>query len=152
MRTVYPTERDHRPGRRTVPQQKEADKIRKHIAGHEGKLANEAFVAKAPADVVAGIRETLAGLKNQLASVEEIIRDLVGECYIPYAGSDHQLLVEGTPDWAALGLQEADWPIHAPRLMILAIESRQMAVRAHFHEDSVIRVGSYEGCGWDSTC
>jgi valyl-tRNA synthetase len=59
-------------------QQKEADKIRKHIAGHEGKLANEAFVAKAPADVVAGIRETLAGLKNQLGSVEEIIKDLGG--------------------------------------------------------------------------
>ncbi|RLS55737.1 MAG: valine--tRNA ligase [Planctomycetota bacterium] len=59
-------------------QQKEADKIRKHIAGHEGKLANEAFVAKAPADVVAGIRETLAGLKNQLGSVEEIVKDLGG--------------------------------------------------------------------------
>jgi valyl-tRNA synthetase len=59
-------------------QQKEADKIRKHIAGHEGKLANEAFVAKAPAEVVAGIRETLAGLKNQLGSVEEIIKDLGG--------------------------------------------------------------------------
>ena len=59
-------------------QQKEADKIRKHIAGHEGKLANEAFVAKAPADVVAGIRGTLGGLKNQLTSVEELIKDLGG--------------------------------------------------------------------------
>ena len=59
-------------------QKKEADKIRKHIAGHEGKLSNESFVSRAPADVVAGIRETLAGLKNQLTSVEEIIKDLGG--------------------------------------------------------------------------
>ncbi|MFO1008084.1 MAG: valine--tRNA ligase [Planctomycetaceae bacterium] len=59
-------------------QKKEADKIRKHIAGHEGKLSNESFVSRAPADVVAGIRETLAGLKNQLISVEEIIKDLGG--------------------------------------------------------------------------
>ena len=59
-------------------QKKEADKIRKHIAGHESKLGNAAFVAKAPAEVVAGIRETLAGLKNQLASVDEIIKDLGG--------------------------------------------------------------------------
>jgi valyl-tRNA synthetase len=59
-------------------QKKEADKIRKHIAGHEGKLSNESFVSRAPADVVAGIRETLTGLKNQLTSVEEIIKDLGG--------------------------------------------------------------------------
>ncbi len=59
-------------------QQKEADKIRKHIAGHESKLGNQAFVAKAPADVVAGIRETLAGLNKQLESVVEIIKDLGG--------------------------------------------------------------------------
>ena len=59
-------------------QQKEAEKIRKHIAGHESKLNNAAFTAKAPADVVAGIRETLAGLYKQLESVAEIIKDLGG--------------------------------------------------------------------------
>ncbi|REJ91466.1 MAG: valine--tRNA ligase [Planctomycetota bacterium] len=57
-------------------QEKEAEKLRKHIAGHEGKLANESFVSKAPPEVVADVRETLDGLKKQLASVEEILRDL----------------------------------------------------------------------------
>jgi valyl-tRNA synthetase len=57
-------------------QQKEAEKLRKHIAGHEGKLNNENFVGKAPPEVVANVRETLEGLRKQLASVEEIIRDL----------------------------------------------------------------------------
>ncbi len=66
------------PAAELARQKKEADKIRKHIAGHEAKLGNAAFVAKAPAEVVAGIRETLAGLKNQLGSVEEIIKDLGG--------------------------------------------------------------------------
>jgi valyl-tRNA synthetase len=57
-------------------QTKEAEKLRKHIAGHEGKLSNESFTAKAPPDVVAQVRETLDGLKRQLASVEAVIRDL----------------------------------------------------------------------------
>ncbi len=57
-------------------QQKEADKLRKHIKGNEGKLNNEKFTANAPDDVVAGVRETLENLKKQLASVEEIIADL----------------------------------------------------------------------------
>ena len=57
-------------------QQKEAEKIRKHIAGHEGKLKNENFTAKAPPEVVEQVRETLDGLKKQLTSIEEIIRDL----------------------------------------------------------------------------
>ena len=59
-------------------QQKEAEKLRKHIAGHEAKLNNENFVGKAPPEVVANVRETLEGLRKQLASVEEIIRDLSG--------------------------------------------------------------------------
>ncbi|WP_437205429.1 valine--tRNA ligase [Planctomicrobium sp. SH664] len=57
-------------------QQKEAEKIRKHIAGHEGKLNNESFVSKAPENVVAQVRETLEGLKRQLASIEAVIADL----------------------------------------------------------------------------
>ncbi|WP_437225063.1 valine--tRNA ligase [Planctomicrobium sp. SH661] len=57
-------------------QMKEAEKIRKHIAGHSAKLENESFVSKAPPHVVEQIRVTLEGLKNQLKSVEEIIADL----------------------------------------------------------------------------
>jgi valyl-tRNA synthetase len=57
-------------------QKKEAEKIRGFIAGHEKKLNNESFVSRAPADVVASVRETLAGLQNQLTSVEQIIADL----------------------------------------------------------------------------
>src|SRR5690606_37885099 len=56
--------------------QKEAEKLRGHIKGAEAKLSNEKFTAGAPADVVAGVRETLANLQKQLISVEEIIRDL----------------------------------------------------------------------------
>lgn len=57
-------------------QQKEAEKLRKLIAGSESKLGNESFVSKAPAHIVDGIKETLATLQKQLASAEEIIRDL----------------------------------------------------------------------------
>ena len=59
-------------------QKKEADKIRGFITGHERKLANESFVAKAPPEVVEQVRDALAGLKKQLASIEEIIRQLGG--------------------------------------------------------------------------
>lgn len=57
-------------------QQKEAEKLRGFILGHERKLGNQSFVAKAPVDVVDQVRETLEGLKKQLLSVEEIIRQL----------------------------------------------------------------------------
>jgi valyl-tRNA synthetase len=57
-------------------QQKEAEKIRKHIQGHEGKLANANFTSKAPPEVVANVRETLEGLRKQLTRVAEIIADL----------------------------------------------------------------------------
>jgi len=59
-------------------QKKEAEKLRGFITGSERKLANESFVAKAPPEVVEQVRETLAGLQKQLASVEEIIRQLGG--------------------------------------------------------------------------
>jgi valyl-tRNA synthetase len=55
---------------------KEAEKLRGFIAGHEKKLSNESFVQKAPEPVVADVRETLANLKGQLASVEESLRQL----------------------------------------------------------------------------
>ncbi|QDU36775.1 Valine--tRNA ligase [Maioricimonas rarisocia] len=57
-------------------QEKEAEKLRKHVAGHEAKLKNENFVSRAPEHVVADVRETLEGLQKQLASVEAIIADL----------------------------------------------------------------------------
>ncbi|MBI3861685.1 MAG: class I tRNA ligase family protein [Planctomycetia bacterium] len=57
-------------------QKKEAEKIRGFITGHQRKLANESFVAKAPPEVVEQVREMLAGLEKQLASVEDIIRQL----------------------------------------------------------------------------
>lgn len=57
-------------------QQKEADKLRGFIAGHQKKLSNDGFMAKAPEKVIADIRETLAGLKTQLENVERIIAEL----------------------------------------------------------------------------
>ena len=47
--------------------------------GHERKLSNESFVAKAPPEVVEQVRETLAGLRKQLQGVEEAIRQLTAE-------------------------------------------------------------------------
>jgi valyl-tRNA synthetase len=60
-------------------QTKEAEKIRGFIVGHERKLSNESFVAKAPPEVVEQVRETLAGLRKQLQGVEEAIRQLTAE-------------------------------------------------------------------------
>lgn len=60
-------------------QRKEAEKLRGFIAGHAKKLSNESFTAKAPRDVVEQVRETLAGLQKQLASVEDIIKQLSGD-------------------------------------------------------------------------
>jgi len=57
-------------------QLKEAEKIRNFIRGHEAKLTNESFVARAPEAVVTQTREALAGLKKQLESVELIITQL----------------------------------------------------------------------------
>jgi valyl-tRNA synthetase len=59
-------------------QRKEAEKIQGFILGNERKLANESFVARAPAEVVEQVRESLASLRKQLASIEEIVRALGG--------------------------------------------------------------------------
>jgi valyl-tRNA synthetase len=50
--------------------------VRGFIVGHEKKLTNQSFVDRAPLEVVAEVRETLAGLQKQLASIEEIIKQL----------------------------------------------------------------------------
>ena len=55
---------------------KEADRLRKGIESNEKKLQNEAFVAKAPADVLQQTRDVLESYKKQLASVEQIIQAL----------------------------------------------------------------------------
>ena len=57
-------------------QGKEAEKLRQHIASNEKKLQNESFMAKAPPDVVDQVRDHVATLKKQLASVEEMIAAL----------------------------------------------------------------------------
>jgi valyl-tRNA synthetase len=57
-------------------QSREAEKVRGFIRGHEGKLSNPGFLAKAPEKVVAEIRETLENLRAQLAAAERIIADL----------------------------------------------------------------------------
>ena len=56
--------------------QKESEKLRGFIAGADKKLQNEGFMAKAPADVVEGIRATKAVQEAQLESIERIIREL----------------------------------------------------------------------------
>jgi len=57
-------------------QEKEANRLRGFIQGHEKKLSNESFVERAPAEVVDNVRSTLAGLQQQLASVEETLHQL----------------------------------------------------------------------------
>ncbi len=57
-------------------QMKEAEKLRGFIAGSEKKLSNASFTDRAPPEVVQEVRDTLAQQLKQLASVEEIIRQL----------------------------------------------------------------------------
>jgi len=59
-------------------QQKQAEQIKKLIATNQSKLANENFVSKAPAEIVAGLREQLATQETQLANIDAIIKDLGG--------------------------------------------------------------------------
>ncbi|MGP1584940.1 MAG: valine--tRNA ligase, partial [Schwartzia sp. (in: firmicutes)] len=55
---------------------KERDGLVNEIARTEGKLANEKFVAKAPAEVVAKEREKLSAAKEKKRVVEERLRYL----------------------------------------------------------------------------
>jgi valyl-tRNA synthetase len=54
-----------------------ADK-RKQVEAKKGKLANEGFVARAPAEVVQQERDAIAELEKQIAALEENLRDLAG--------------------------------------------------------------------------
>ena len=55
---------------------KELEKLRKGIAMTEGKLKNEKFLAKAPADVVQSEKEKLAAAQEKISSVESRIEQL----------------------------------------------------------------------------
>jgi len=57
--------------------QAEVEKLKKHIEASKKKLANKNFVDRAPADVVAGVKETMAGNQKQLQSVQETIDQLL---------------------------------------------------------------------------
>ncbi len=59
--------------------EKEREKIEKLIQGKEKKLSNQQFVEKAPADVVQRERESLAEMKQQLASITSTLAMLGGK-------------------------------------------------------------------------
>ncbi|MCA9068130.1 MAG: class I tRNA ligase family protein, partial [Planctomycetaceae bacterium] len=56
--------------------EKKLEEIQGFIKGHEKKLSNENFVNKAPDHVVNDVRETLANLKSQEESIQEMLRQL----------------------------------------------------------------------------
>ncbi|HEB54109.1 MAG TPA: valine--tRNA ligase, partial [bacterium] len=56
--------------------EKEAAKLTGRIASIEKKLANEGFLAKAPAEVVAKERDNLGGVRAELAGVQQALADL----------------------------------------------------------------------------
>ena len=56
----------------------ELEKKAKHKTGVENKLSNDKFVNGAPADVVAGVRETLETVTKEIESIEKMIKDLGG--------------------------------------------------------------------------
>ncbi|MAG94835.1 MAG: valine--tRNA ligase, partial [Planctomycetaceae bacterium] len=58
--------------------EKKAQQLRGFITGAQKKLGNANFTDKAPTEVVNDVRETLVANEKQLASVEEIVRQLGG--------------------------------------------------------------------------
>ena len=55
---------------------KELEQLAKHIAGTEARLANEAFVSKAPPAVLAGARRQLADQQAKRAELERLLKAL----------------------------------------------------------------------------
>jgi len=55
---------------------KEIEKLKQHIAGTEARLANTAFVSKAPPAVLEGARKQLADLKAKLADTVRLMENL----------------------------------------------------------------------------
>ena len=60
----------------TARLQKELDKLEKEIGRLSGKLSNEGFLKKAPAQVVEGERTKLAGSEEKMKSLEARLADL----------------------------------------------------------------------------
>jgi valyl-tRNA synthetase len=56
--------------------QKQAEQLQGQIQGLQKKLGNEGFLAKAPPEVVAQQRQSLAALEQQLAGVGQSLREL----------------------------------------------------------------------------
>ena len=59
-----------------VRMRKEIDALAKHIAGTEARLANQAFVAKAPPAVLEGARRQLAEQQAKRAELERLLASL----------------------------------------------------------------------------
>ena len=55
---------------------KELESLAKHIAGTEARLANEAFVSKAPPAVLDGARKQLADLRAKQAEIDRLVKAL----------------------------------------------------------------------------
>jgi valyl-tRNA synthetase len=55
---------------------KELDQLTKHIAGTEARLANQAFVSKAPPAVLEGARKQLADQQAKRAELERLLKAL----------------------------------------------------------------------------
>ena len=55
---------------------KQADKLRQQIQSMEQKLGNEGFRAKAPPQVIAQQEESLAAMRQQVAGIEQRLREL----------------------------------------------------------------------------
>ena len=55
---------------------KELEKLKKGIASTEGKLKNEKFISKAPAEVVQAEKDKLAAAQEKISSVESRIEQL----------------------------------------------------------------------------
>ena len=58
--------------------EKEINKLAKEISGMEKKLSNEGFLSKAPAEVVAGVREKHAALTEKRSKQQNSL-DLIRE-------------------------------------------------------------------------
>jgi len=50
--------------------------VERELARSQGKLSNEQFLTRAPAEVVEGERQRLAGFTEELAAVEKLLADL----------------------------------------------------------------------------
>ena len=59
-----------------VRMSKEIDSLAKHIAGTEARLANQAFVSKAPASVLEGARRQLSEQQAKRAELERLLKAL----------------------------------------------------------------------------